>query len=175
MKSLPYAILSIMLLAFLISCRHTNNSEDKPIEEEQEERNDYLGVWHSVKRDYPFGADLTIDSNYRFLYKGGACVGRFRSEGIWILRGDTLVLNSIKPEECHYISEFGINCIVVSSPDERLERETSEKGCVPETHYEYIVFKNERFIIKDSVLTHFPKPKNPCPESRDDFTKDWSD
>jgi len=159
----------ILFLGLIFSFIYCQNFEEEVILEEQIKENPYLGIWHSVERVIPFGAYLKIDSNYNFTYSGGACVARFFSKGSWTITDDTLFLNSFEPEECYYLSEFGINC---RSFDDDYQPTTSIKGCKPSDIKEYVIFNQEKFIIKDSILTHIQKPNNLCPEIKDNFNKE---
>jgi hypothetical protein len=142
-------------------------------------KNNFLGVWKSVERIYPYRATLVIDSSYKFAFVGGACVLHFESQGKWKLNGDTLILDSFYPEKCCYIREFGVNCTVITIIDSisetndstSFELKTSIKDCIPDYIDEYILFENEKFLIEDSVLTHIQKSKALCPEIKDNFTK----
>ncbi len=166
----------IVLLGFsffiLQSCCNTANENESIYANLNINNNDFIGEWYSVKRTYPFGAILKIDSNFIFTYEGGACVSRFGSNGYWVLDDDTLILNSNKSENCYYLSNFGVNCLTIKTNDSTIStRETSIKGCIPEFPNEYVIFDNEKFIIKDSVLTHIQKLKNLCSDIKDDFTR----
>jgi hypothetical protein len=158
-KSLQLVLISSTLAVFCSCCQ---TFDKKTTIEEEIKENPYLGKWYSVKRIYPFGAVLKIDSNYNFIYEGGYCIQHFSSKGSWTLSGDTLILNSFEPERCYNLNEF---CVVGgtfinldSNEVEILSRQTSIKRCEPDAEYEYIVFKQEKFIIEDSVLTYIRKP-----------------
>ena len=165
-------IFILIVLAFIVGgCYRssTSGSKDNHIELINND-NRFLGKWYSVKRPYPFGVTLEIDTNYYFIYAGGACDSRFGSKGEWLLNGDTLILNSFEPEKCYFTSEFGENCTIVTK-DFIPELKTSIKGCKPETDTTYYLFTNEKFIIEDSVLTHIQKPNVLCPEIKDNFSR----
>ena len=169
-------ILILSILAFVASsCGRSNKTAETDNYIEVIIDNPFLGKWYSVERIIPFSATLDIDSNYNFIYEGGACEARFLSKGYWVLNGDTLVLNSFEPEDCYYISEFGKNHIVIpidTFPYFAFEVRTSIEDCIPIDYYEYIVFTNEKFIIEDSVLTHIRrKPNLMWPEIKDNFTR----
>jgi len=169
MKSINYIILLGFLSLFLQSCWNTHQKENT---NDDLINNEFLGEWYSVERIIPFGAVLTIDTDYSFIYEGGACLSSFGSKGNWTLNNDTLILNSIEPEECYYISDFGGNCILITIDDTTsFKREISIKDCVPDNiDYDYIIFKNEKFIIKDSVLTYITQPDTIC-NIKNDFIR----
>ena len=137
--------------------------------------NQFKGRWYSVKRTIPYSSFLTIDSSYNYEYWGGACMSRFKSKGRCKVNGDTLILNSDSTKECYYLCRFGINCIRVIydpvHPNQYTPRPTTQKGCRPISSDEYVVFDQEKFILKDSLLIHIPNPENPCPEEKDNFAR----
>ena len=161
------------VLAFSFIC--CQNKNEKIIIKEIVKENHYLGEWFSVKRVYPFGAILKIDSNNSFTYKGGACVRHFYSKGSWTLRDDTLILNSYEPEGCYSLKEFvlvgGIIINIDSNGVERVQRPVSIEGCEPESEKDYIIFNQEKLLIIDSILTHIPNPNNYYIADRNNFTK----
>jgi lipocalin len=73
--------LSVLLLLIIQSCSNINILSSI---QNEAPSNSYLGEWYSVARIQPFGAILSIDSNYTFTYEGGACVLHFASKGQWI-------------------------------------------------------------------------------------------
>ena len=173
MKTKKNKILIFSFLVYIVcGCgQSSTNTKKDNITELRIDDNKFLGKWHSVKRPYPYGATIEICSNYNFIYIGGACDSRFGSKGDWLLNGDTLILNSFEPEECYFISEFGVNCIIVTEDFIPPELKTSIRGCKPDTDYDYRCFINEKFIIEDSVLIHIRKTIALCPEITDNFIK----
>ena len=157
----------LFVLSFIIiqSCCNISTQSDM-----RSENNQYIGEWYSVYKGIPFSATLVIDSNYTFNYEGGACVIRFGSEGYWACNGDTLLLNSYEPEECYYLFEFDAVCMEFDINDSTtyLKPQFTKEGCTPENQwYEYVKFKNVKFLIIDSVLTHIPL----CLEVENEFTR----
>jgi hypothetical protein len=170
MKKTRFLISIGILVLFLQSC--CNRNEGYNIQDNSNmNNNEFLGEWYSVERMIPFGAVLNIDLNYNFTYEGGACVSRFGSKGQWIIENDTLILNSTYPEKCYYIINFYENCVIIDPDDLPISKKaaTSIKDCTPELLYEYVIFDNEKFIIKDSVLIHIQN--NQCIEATNNFTK----
>ena len=168
MKRLHIVLIGVLVL-LLQSCCNTNI----PSETQNElENNYYLGEWYSVKRITPFGATLRIDSSYTFNYEGGACLMNFGAKGIWNLNGDTLLLNSFEPEGCYYLLEFEPDFTVININDSIFPKPpTTKENCTPVIDYYYIQFRNARFLIIDSVLTHIPKVPKLCSDIRDDFIR----
>ena len=169
----------ILILSIFASiaggCGQSNTGAKK--DNHTDNDNMFLGKWHSVERIAPFGATLEIDSNNNFIYAGGACDSRFGSKGDWLLNGDTLILNSFYPKDCYYIFEFGVGRNMPPLNDEfgnplGYEPITSIEDCKPNTDSTYYFFINEKFIIKDSVLTHIQKPDAfPHTKEKDNFTR----
>ena len=166
-------LVGILFLLLQSCCNHKNESKNTHTNLNMI-HNEFLGEWYSVERMQPFGAVLNIDSTYNFTYEGGACVLRFGSKGQWILQNDTLILNSIESEECYYTGNFGEDCVIIDIDDLSIpkKRATSIEGCTPELLYEYIIFDNEKFIIKDSVLIHIQKPIYQCADAMNNFTRE---
>lgn len=149
-----------------------NNTNTQTPANKEPDNTPYPGEWHSVKKSYPFSATLKIDSNYNFTYDGGACALRFGSNGNWNLSGDTLILNSLWPEECCYVNDFSMHCAIVDvNSSTAFKITTSTPGCTPQKIYEYILFKNEKFLIKDSTLIHIQYTNNQYPDTKNDFIR----
>ncbi len=166
----------LTLIFFLSSCISKNNI-DKSTEKQIDK---YFGVWHSTDRHYEYSADLKIDSMNNFIYEGGACASSFLSKGSWKLNEDTIILNSFQPKECYYVIDFGIKYIVappIIGDTTKHELRTSIKGCEPDLVYiAYILFNNERFIIKNDTLIHIAHTKTLSSDIvKEDFIKEIKD
>ena len=177
-----WSILFFSITLSTTSCRQQKRTCDAENQTElTDANNEFIGAWHSVdNRVYPFGAILIIDENHTFFYDGGACLWHFLSEGSWTLNGDTLILNSFEPEECFYIRRFADYCIIFVKVNDSyvVKREKTSEDCVPNRVFDYIRFANERFVIKDGMLTHIPNPNALClPEEISEyiFTKMTND
>ena len=136
-----------------------------------------------MDRVYPFAALLYIGSDYNFRYYGGACMSHFFSDGYWKINNDTLILNSIKPESCFFIRNFGADWFL-RDDDGRILRDdagraimrTTIEDCTPIYPWartDFLVFENEKFIIEDSILVHIRKQHH-CIDERNDFTREWN-
>jgi hypothetical protein len=173
MRKTFYFILLGVLFLFLQSCCNNEKRSKNIYNDLDLNNNKFLGEWYSVEREQPFGAVLTINSNYNFTYVGGACVLHFDAKGQWVLQNDTLILNSTDPEKCYYIINFDDDCVEIDPKDLTTSKSwgTSIEGCTPESPDAYVIFENEKFIIRDSVLMHIQKPNKLCPEIKNDFTR----
>jgi len=169
MKHICIRLLGVLFLV-LQSCCNNEKGNDNIYDDLDLMNNEFLGEWYAVEGIIPFSATLVIDSNYTYTYEGGGCLMYLGSEGIWACNGDTLLLNSYEPEECFYLQEFDEICMEFEINDSSTYRKirTTKEGCTPEKYwYQYVIFKNVKFLIIDSVLTHIPL----CPDVRDDFTR----
>lgn len=171
-KQALYILTTIFILSSCISKNKTAESSEEHFEK-------YFGVWHSTDRHYEYSADLKIDSINNFIYEGGACASSFLSKGSWKLNGDTIILNSFQPEECYYVNDFGIKYIVappIIGDTTKHEMRTSIKGCEPKLYSTYILFNNEKFIIKNDTLVHIAHTKTLFSDIiKEDFIKQTKD
>lgn len=163
------------LSVFFTSC-HNSGKEKGSVDCNAEIEKKYIGKWFSVERLIPYSAVLKVDPDHSFTFEGGACLSSFDSKGSWILHEDTLILTGLEPTECCLISNFGIDCnrIDLSDPDSVKIKspEISMEDCVPDDRtYSYIVFKQEKFLIRDDTLTHIPKIEIICTDVKDIFTR----
>ncbi|MBE0393373.1 hypothetical protein [Flavobacterium sp. PL002] len=102
---------------------------------------------------YSLNGNLTIKSNNTFEYSRSACVSHSISKGKWKINNDTLVLNSFEPKGCYYIESFILK--PPPPPKDTIAKDNYKikeiiKDCIP--NIGYIIFTNEKFYIKDSLL-----------------------
>lgn len=146
------SILSFFIL--LVSCNKSSPKEPLEVLNSQ-----FAKVWFDTVRGIPFYSKLEIKQNNTYKYVGGACTASWSSEGVWIIKNDTIILNSKKPKECVYLSEYGTMCrtrieIQKNGP------EISSKDCDTAYSYpEFEVFKNEKFYLKNDTLVHVKQNK----------------
>ena len=93
---------------------------------------------------------------------------------------DTLVLNSVKPESCFFIRNFGADWFlrdddgrILFDDDGRAIRRTTIEDCTPCPWLwtSFLVFENEKFIIEDSTLVHIRKQHH-CFDEKNDFIRE---
>lgn len=72
------------------------------------------------------------------------------SEGLWLIKNDTLILNSLRPNDCLYIDDFSFN-----------EKETFEsmkttlKNGTPKPNSKFFTeFNNSKFMVKPDSLIY---------------------
>jgi hypothetical protein len=97
---------------------------------------------------YSINGHLQIDSTNTFEYIRYACMSQTISKGTWKIVNDTLILNSFAPKGCYFIEDFKIE-----PPKDTLNmipNVKTEKDC--EANTGYVIFKNEKFYIKDTLL-----------------------
>lgn len=118
------------IFTFLFSCnikRHENVKDS-----------DFIGLWHSIKRDIPYGATLQINKDKTFEFKFGACMLQGNSVGEWFVSNNAIILNSKKADTCTLTEEFGNNCTVVKFDTTSLnEPKTIAKDCAADDTYFY--------------------------------------
>lgn len=123
---------------------------------------------------YSLDGNLTINSNNTFEFNRSACVSHSISKGKWKISNDTLVLNSFEPKGCYYIESF----ILKPPPppkdtiaNDNYNIEKTKKDCTP--NIGYVIFRNEKFYIKDSLLISksFPYIKSKEPNGIYNFKK----
>lgn len=110
----------------------------------------FIHKWHSLD------GQLNINSNNTFEYSRNNSVSISISKGKWKITNDTLVLNSFQPKGCYFIESFVLKPTkdTISSINPK-HRETI-KNCMPNTGY--VILKNEKFYIIDSLLISKTSP-----------------
>ena len=147
--------LSILLISILfVSCNKSSSKESPKVLNSK-----FVKVWFDTIRGVPFFSKLEIKQNRTFKYVGGACTESWSSEGLWIIKNDTIILNSIKPKDCVYLSEYGTMCKTIAEIRKN-GPEISSKDCDTAYSYpEFEVFKNEKFYLKNDTLVHVKQNK----------------
>ncbi|WP_298393719.1 hypothetical protein [Flavobacterium sp.] len=130
----------------------------------------FVRTWYDTVQGMPFRAKLIIKANKTFEYLSGACDSRSKSNGIWNIQNDTIILKSLKPKGCLFQNRFGVYCIPKNDKS-FFENNKTIKDCEPngaESNYE--IFENEKFIIENDTLIHINQAKNECGEIRVAFS-----
>ena len=152
----------LLILTLIFSC--TANRQENVKE------SDFIGSWHSIKRDIPYGATLQINKDKSFQFEFGACMLQGNSIGEWFVNDKGIILNSKKADTCTLTEEFGNNCTVVKFDTLSLDNPKTKRDCVRDDIY-FIIFNNSRFYIRNDSLIFESKKKNLCPEIKDIFVK----
>ncbi len=143
-----------ILLILLSSC---NKSSSK-----KEEISKFVRTWFDTVQGMPLKEKLIIKENKTFEFSSRACQDGSKSNGIWKLENDTIILNSIKPKECLFQHRFGF-CLIIGDKS-YFENNKTIRGCEPSgRNSSYEIFENEKFIIKNDTLIHINKKNAPCP------------
>ena len=132
----------IFLVSLAISCSKVEENKFK-------KKTSFLRDWKVVR--YPYSnAVLTLLENNEFKYSENGHTSELYSEGLWSMKNDTLMLNSLRPNECLYIDDFSLN-----------EKETFEsmkttlKNCNPKPNSKFFTeFNNSKFIVKTDSLIY---------------------
>lgn len=129
----------------------------------------FVRTWYDTVQGMPFRAKLSIKENNTFEYSSRSCQDGSKSNGIWKIEKDTIILNSIKPKGCLFQHPFGVICIPFNEPFNGDYK--TIKDCEPsgrEATYE--IFENEKFILRNDTLIHTNKVKDNCPNIRIAFS-----
>lgn len=135
-------ILRFFVLFILFDC---SKSTDNKLKKDKE----FVRDWKVVR--YPYSnATLTLLENNQFKYSESGHITQLYSEGLWSIKNDTLILNSLRPNDCLYIDDFSLN-----------EKETFEslkttlKNCNPKPDSKFFTeFSNSKFIVKPDSLIY---------------------
>ena len=132
----------IFISLILINC--SKESKDK-----FQRKENFISDWKVIR--YPYSnAILSIYTNHEFKYSETGHLSETYSEGIWNLNKDTLILNSLQPNECLIIDDFSLN----DSNDFDKMRMTL-KNCEPKLDSKFFTeFRNAKFIIKRDSLNY---------------------
>ena len=134
-------IISVIFIFFAFGCSKVENDNIEKTES-------FIRDWEVVR--YPYSnATLTLLNNNEFKYEETGHITELYSEGIWNKKGDTLMINSLRPNKCLYVDDFSLN------KEETFESmKTTINNCFPEPHaIMFTEFSNEKFIIKiDSLI-----------------------
>jgi len=99
-RILPFFILFI-LFTTLFDC---SKSSDNKLHKDEA----FVHDWKVVR--YPYSnATLTLLKNNEFKYSESGHMTQMYSEGLWSKNENTLILNSLRPNECLHIDDFSLN------------------------------------------------------------------
>ncbi|MCX8532472.1 hypothetical protein [Chryseobacterium luquanense] len=109
------------------------------------------------------GEVLIFNTDKTFTYKSVGHIAESFSHGNWNIREDSLILNSIMPNECFYVFPFIEKCKSSHALTDELIYKTNLECESPASNKFFIEFKNSKFLIKKDSLIHFLANKN-CEE-----------
>ena len=102
---------------FLITIISSGCDKSRTSKIEEKNTSKYVKIWFDTIRTYPYIAELKIKKNNTFEFFSGACTYRSISKGTWIIKNDTIILNSLQPKDCFYMCEYGTICKTVEEID----------------------------------------------------------
>jgi len=157
-----FLILALVILVLFSSCK-----KDLP---KKIENPKFVRTWYDTVQGMPYKAKLIIKANKTFEYSDHGCQSGSKSDGIWKIKNDTIILKSIKPKGCLFQHHFGVYCIAINDKS-YFENNKTIKGCEPSgRESDYEIFENEKFFIRNDTLIHANKVKDNCPEIRIAFS-----
>ena len=135
-------IISVIFILFAFGCSKVENNKFETTES-------FIRDWKVVR--YPYSnATLTLLNNNEFKYEETGHITELYSEGIWNKKGDTLMINSLRPNKCLYVDDFSLN-----NEDTFEAMVTTINNCLPEPNAKmFTEFSNEKFIIKKDSLIY---------------------
>ena len=145
MKKISLWFLTVCSI-FVINCC----KKEKEIEPNVE--NKFTNIWYSLN------SNLIITENNKFEYIRFDCVSKSTSNGKWEIKNDTIILNSFESNGCYFYEKFEIEPPKPNEKFENYENKKSKKDCVP--NQGFVIFKNEKFYLKNSNLVFKSKSKN---------------
>lgn len=144
---------------FLITIISSGCDKSRTSKIEEKNTSKYVKIWFDTIRTYPYIAELKIKKNNTFEFFSGACTYRSISKGTWIIKNDTIILNSSQPKDCFYMCEYGTICKTIEEINKRRDRKKSIKDCNADIEFEYELFSNEKFYLKNDTLVHVKQNK----------------
>lgn len=129
MKNLNVSLLSLFVIfVFIFSCEKSNEFENQ---------------WYSLD------SKLKINNNKTFEFERFNSISSSISKGKWEVINDTLILNSFQTNKCYFLENFKLEPL--RKNDIYILIKTN-KDCHP--NQGYVIFKNEKFYLKDSTLIY---------------------
>ncbi|MBC5861953.1 hypothetical protein [Flavobacterium turcicum] len=118
----------LMIIVFISSCCRSNDFENQ---------------WFSLN------SKLKINDNNTFEFERFSSISSSISKGNWVVVNDTLILNSFQNNLCYFYENFKLE---PSKNNNNYKILKSNKDCQP--NQGYVIFNNEKFYLKDSILIH---------------------
>jgi hypothetical protein len=120
------------------------------------EPDEFVGTW--IIDGIPYSkAKITFSKNHTFEYVEKNDFAHSNSKGQWEIRKDTLILNSVFPNECLYVSYFSQDCNDEQSAVFKLFIETTIENCQPKNIKKFFTkFDNTKFVKGSNSLVFIP-------------------
>ena len=116
-----------IFLLFLVFVIFSSCKKNLP---KQIENPKFVRTWFDTVQGMPFRAKLNIKADKTFEYSGRGCQSSSKSNGIWKIENDTIILKSLKPNGCLYQHRFGVYCIAFNDQS-FFENNKTIKDCEP--------------------------------------------
>ncbi|KPH14665.1 hypothetical protein [Chryseobacterium sp. ERMR1:04] len=119
------------------------------------------GTW-KVERYTDNKGYLTILPNNKFSFYEKTADSESLSEGNWTLQNNLLILNSVMPKTCLYVSHFSLLCPEMM---ERIKKKivTTKDNCRPKIETKFFIeFFNEKFLMKKNSLIYLNQRDADC-------------
>lgn len=144
-----YSKTVLIICTLFFGCKNNDEELSKNI----------VGKWN-VERDVYSKGSLVLNTDKTFHFSENKHLSETYSSGNWIIKNDTLLLNSKMPTECLFVNNFSPYCkdkhIVVKPLIE-----TTFENCEPQNYGKfYTKFDNEKFVVKEDTLTYINENKN---------------
>ncbi len=166
---MAYRVFVIITLSLIFgSCLNDSGTESQKSNKVIYD-NAFIGEWTSVEKVIPYRSKLIINKDSSFSYKFGACLSEGFSNGSWTINGSSIFLNSVEPDSCYYLMDFGINCELISDSINNYEIKTTLSGCMPKNQTQFVSFNHESFMILNDTLIYTSNKDTICPEMNDKF------
>ncbi len=142
-----------LLLLFLLSCGNEVTRENKIPEK------NLIGRWHISRDPYAKG-EIYLNTDHSFVFSESGHLSETYSTGKWEVNKDTLLLNSIMPGECLYLTSFAPACeelYIAIKP----KIEVTIENCEPKSYTKfYTEFRQEKFVMSTDSLSYVNMNKN---------------
>ena len=127
----------------------------------------FTKTWYDTEYIIPGRTTLKINPDFTFNYSATGCMWRCLSKGKWNLNKDTLEFNSTTSDTCYNMFPFA-DCPKFGENKKFI---TTIANCTAETETVFIIFKNEKFYLKNDSLVYIQKKKSDCPPIEMKFAK----
>ena len=121
------------------------------------EPDEFVGTW--IIDGIPYSkAKITFSKNHTFEYVEKNDFSNSNSNGKWEIRKDTLILNSVFPNECLYVNNFLQSCNDEQAIVVKPFIETTIINCRPKNIKKFFrKFDDTKFVKDSNSLVFIPK------------------
>ena len=127
----------------------------------------FVRTWHDTEYIILGKTTLKINPDFTFNYSASGCMWRCFSKGKWNVNKDTLELNSTSIDTCYNMFPFA-DCPKFGKNKKII---TTVANCTAETETAFIIFKREKFYLKNDSLVYMQNKKSNCPPIQMKFAK----